>query len=52
MYECARGHLFKDSWEVARKRKRWTQEVGLLYKKVEDLESRVREDEAEKDATK
>ena len=52
MYECTRGHLFKDICEVARKSKRLTQEVGLLYKKVEDLESRVREDEAEKDATK
>lgn len=37
---------------LTRKSKRLTQEVGLLYKKVEDLESRVREDEAEKDATK
>ena len=37
---------------LTRKSKRLTQEVGLSYKKVEDLESRVREDEAEKDATK
>ena len=37
---------------LTRKSKRLTQEVGLLYKKVEDLELRVREDEAEKDATK